>query len=168
VHAEALVDVGASVTNIVVHQAGVPRFVRVLLMGGAHLTEALAERLGVPLEQAEQIKQSTGLVGAHDDEPAGRALTSTGSAFVDEVRGSLDYYAAQSGAARIDRVVLSGGGSRLLGLDERLSAATRLPVEIARPLSLLRLGRTGLTDGQLAYIEPMIAVPVGLALGVAS
>ena len=169
VHAEAVVDIGASVTNIVVHQAGVPRFVRVLLMGGADVTEAVAERLGVPLEQAEQVKQSTGLGAGHGEETAAdRAMEAAGGAFVDEVRGSLDYYAAQPGAVRIDRVVLSGGGSRLLGLPERLAAATRLPVEIARPLALLRLGRTGLTDGQLAYIEPMIAVPVGLALGVAS
>ncbi|CAA9234424.1 MAG: hypothetical protein AVDCRST_MAG57-1198, partial [uncultured Blastococcus sp.] len=171
VQAEALVDVGASVTNIIVHQGGVPRFVRILLMGGADITEALAERLGVPTEQAESVKQNAGLaaVAAQSDaHPASRALESSGSAFVEEVRSSLDYYLAQPGATRIDRVVLSGGGSRLGGLVERLSTATRLPVEIARPLSVLRLGKTGLTDEQLAYVEPMVTVPVGLAMGVAS
>ena len=169
--AEALVDVGASVTNIIVHQGGVPRFVRILLMGGADITDALAERLGVPLEQAEQVKQVTGLAlvqGSGDSHPASRVLESTGSALVEEVRGSLDYYLAQTGAVRISRVVLSGGSSRLTGLVERLAAATRLPVEVARPLSLLTLGRTGLTDDQLAYVEPMVTVPVGLAMGVAS
>jgi hypothetical protein len=30
------------------------------------------------------------------------------------------------------------------------------------------MGKTGLTDEQLAYVEPMVTVPVGLALGVAS
>jgi type IV pilus assembly protein PilM len=44
--------------------------------------------------------------------PANRAIESTGGAFVEEVRGSLDYYLAQPGAARIGRVVLSGGGSQ--------------------------------------------------------
>ncbi len=84
------------------------------------------------------------------------------------MRGSLDYYAAQPGAARIGKVVLSGGGSRLTGLAERLSGATRLPVEVARPMSALKLGKTGLTEEQLAYVEPMVSVPVGLAMGVAS
>jgi type IV pilus assembly protein PilM len=65
-------------------------------------------------------------------------------------------------------VVLSGGGSQLGGLVERLSAATRLPVEVARPMSVLKLGKTGLTDEQLAYVEPLVAVPVGLAMAVAS
>jgi type IV pilus assembly protein PilM len=169
--AEALIDVGASVTNIVVHQAGVPRFVRILLMGGADITDAVAERLGVPMEQAESVKQSSGLMtvaGSVDGHPASRAIEQTGSAFVEEVRGSLDYYLAQVGAARIGRVVISGGGSRLSGLVERLSAATRLPVEVARPMSALKIGKTGLTNDQLAYVEPMVTVPVGLAMGVAS
>jgi len=169
--AEALVDVGASVTNIVVHQGGVPRFVRILLMGGGDITDAVAERLGVPADQAESVKQTTGLAlipGQAEPHPANRAIEQTGAAFVEEVRGSLDYYLAQPGAARIGRVVLSGGGSRLGGLVERLSAATRLPVELARPMSALKLGKTGLTDEQLAYVEPMVTVPVGLAMGVAS
>jgi type IV pilus assembly protein PilM len=171
VEAEALVDVGASVTNIIVHQGGVPRFVRILLMGGGDITAAVAERLGLSDDQAESIKQHTGLSSVPsqaEPHPANRAIESTGAAFVEEIRGSLDYYRAQPGAARIGRVVLSGGGSRLSGLIERLAAAIRLPVEVAHPLSALRMGKTGLTDEQLAYVEPLVTVPVGLALGVAS
>ena len=77
VEAEALVDVGASVTNIVVHQSGVPRFVRILLMGGSDITEAVAERLGVPAEEAEAVKQSAGLAlipGQAEPHPANRAI----------------------------------------------------------------------------------------------
>jgi len=171
VEAEALVDLGASVTNIVVHQGGVPRFVRILLMGGSDITDAVAERLGVPVDQAESLKQTAGLSavpGAGDNHPASRAIEQTGSALVQEISSSLDYYLSQAGAARIGRVVLSGGGSRLTGLAQRLSAATRLPVDVARPMGRLKLGKTGLTDEQLAYVEPMVAVPVGLAMGVAS
>ena len=171
VEAEALVDIGASVTNIVVHQGGVPRFVRILLMGGADITDAVAERLGVPSAEAEALKQVTGLAAVPaqvDPHPANRAIESTGGALVEEVRGSLDYYLAQPGAARIGRVVVSGGGSRLSGLAARLSAATGLPVEPARPLSVLKIGKTGLTVEQLAIVEPLVTVPVGLALGVAS
>lgn len=169
--AEALVDVGANITNIVVHQGGVPRFVRILMMGGGDITDAVAERLGVPLDQAEAIKQETGMAiasGAVDANPAARAIESTAGAFVEEVRGSLDYFMAQPGAARIGRLVLSGGGSRLVGLADRLASATRLPVQSARPMSTLKLGKTGLTPDQLAYVEPMVTVPVGLAMGVSS
>ena len=171
VEAQALVDIGAGVTNIVVHQGGVPRFVRILLMGGGYITDAVAERLGVAAEEAEQVKRRTGLsvvpaeVHGH---PANRAIESTGSALVEEVRGSLDYYLAQPGSARIGRVLLSGGGSRLSGFVPRLSRATGLPVELAHPMSGLRIGRTRLTPEQLSFVEPLVTVPVGLALGVAS
>ena len=169
--AEALVDIGASVTNIVVHEGGVPRFVRILLMGGADITEAVAERLGVPTDEAELLKRSTGLAAVPallEAQPVHRAIESTGSALVEEVRGSLDYYLAQPGAARIARVVLSGGGSQLTGLQQRLTTATRLPVDLARPMSLLPVHGMRMTPQQLAHVEPMVTVPLGLALGVAS
>jgi type IV pilus assembly protein PilM len=170
--AEALVDVGAKVTNIVVHQNGVPTFVRILLMGGDNVTDAVSERLGVPFEQAVGVKQQLGMSPvrgeAVSDHPAARVIESSAGAFVEEIRGSLDYYLAQPSSVPLTRVVLSGGGARLNGLGQRLAAATRLPVEPGAATSALRVGKTGLTPDQLSYVEPQIAVPVGLALGVAS
>lgn len=169
--AEALVDVGASVTNIIIHQGGVPRFVRILLLGGNDITEAVAERMGVPVEQAEVVKQQMGMpadvvsAGAH---PASRVLEAAGSSWVEEVRGSLDYYMAQSASMRLSRIVVSGGGGQLRGLANRLSLATRLPVVPGTPMSHLDIGKTGLSAEQLDYIQPLATVPVGLALGVAA
>ena len=100
---EALVDIGAKVTNIVVHEAGVPRFIRILLMGGQDLTEAVAERAGVPVQQAEALKQQMGLqadANSGDQTPAVRALETAVSALLDEIRGSLDYYMASAGHPR--------------------------------------------------------------------
>jgi type IV pilus assembly protein PilM len=169
--AEALVDVGASVTNIIVHQGGVPRFVRILLMGGNDITEAVSERMGLPVDQAESVKWQTGMsvLPAADagEHPAARVIEQTASQFVEEVRGSLDYYLAQPQAARLSRVVLSGGGAQLLGMAQRLSQALRLPVEPGRPFGNMQLGRLGLSPEQLRYVEPLVAVPVGLAMGVA-
>ena len=165
---EAVVDVGARITNIVVHVGGVPRFVRILLMGGEDITEAVAERVGVPHAQAEALKQQHGLVGDRADDITARVLENAGLAFVDEVRGSLDYYTASSGSAPISRIVLSGGGGRLLGLVDRLTEATRLPVVAGAPIAPLVIGKTGLTPEQIQYVGPLAAVPVGLALGAAS
>lgn len=165
---EAVVDVGARVTNIVVHAGGVPRFVRILLMGGEDITEAVAERVGVPHAQAEAIKQQHGLESGGVEDSVARVLEVSGNAFVDEVRGSLDYYTASSGSAPIARVVLSGGGGRLPGLVDRLAEATRLPVVAGAPIEQFSIGKTGLTPEQIQYIGPLAAVPVGLALGAAS
>jgi type IV pilus assembly protein PilM len=170
--AEALVDIGSKVTNIVVHQNGTPRFVRVLLMGGDNVTEAVAERMGVPMDHAEGVKQQMGLAttpGVPDvDHPAARVIESTGASLVEEIRGSLDYYLAQPSSAALRRVTVSGGGARLGGLLNRLALATRLPVTQAAPLSTMRMGKTGLSADQLSFVEPLVTVPVGLAMGVAS
>jgi type IV pilus assembly protein PilM len=167
--AEALVDVGASVTNIVVHQGGVPRFVRILLMGGNDVTEAVAERMGVPVEQAEAMKWQTGMgAGAYEGaSPAARVIDQHAGQFLEEIRGSLDYYLAQPQAARISRVVVSGGGAQLGGLVQRLGEVLRLPVMPGRPLSNVRIGKLGLSPQQLGQVEPLATVPVGLAMGVA-
>ena len=163
--AEAIVDIGAKVTNILVHQRGIPRFVRILLMGGEDLTEAVAERLGVPIEDAERAKRDLGLKAFPGDElaqhPASHALEAAANAFVDEVRGSLDYYRAQPAAVSIRRCVISGGGSRLRGLEQRLSSATRLPVSTAETNTRLRHG--GADDGA-RDVDAVMTVPVGLAM----
>ena len=167
---EALVDIGAKVTNIVVHSGGVPRFVRILLMGGQDVTDAVADKLGLPQSQAEALKQDIAGSGLDHEGvlSAGRAVESTSAAFVDEVRGSLDYFAASNPGGPIQRLVVSGGGSRLRGLADRLAAATRLPVETGNPMLGLRLGKTGLSDEQVDFVQPLAAVPVGLALGAVS
>jgi type IV pilus assembly protein PilM len=170
--AEALIDVGAKVTNIIVHEGGVPRFVRILLMGGDNVTESVSERMGIPFDQADAVKQQIGMAPSRgevvSDHPAARVIEAAAGAFVEEVRGSLDYYLAQPGAAQLARVVLSGGGARLDGLGQRLATTTRLPVVPGAATAHLQIGRTGLTPEQLSYVEPQTAVPVGLAMGVAS
>jgi type IV pilus assembly protein PilM len=169
---EALVEVGSAVTNIVVHQGGVPRFVRILLMGGSDLTDAVAERMGVPPDQAELVKQQMGMPAAPgtplSDHPAARVLETSGASLVDEIRGSLDYYLSAQQAVPISRVVVTGGGGRLQGLAQRLSTATRLPVEYGNALASLTMGKTGLSPEQLSQVAPLAAVPVGLAMGVAA
>ena len=169
--AEALVDIGAAVTNIIVHQNGTPRFVRILPMGGDDITAAVSERVGVAHDAAEAMKVQLGLAGAGvesaDAHPASRAIGSTVAQLVEEVRGSLDYYLAQPGALRLSGVVLSGGGGRLTGIEAWLTAATRLPVTPAEPLGRLTMGRLGLTPEQIDHIRPLSAVPIGLAMGAA-
>ena len=166
VSTEALIDVGARVTNIIVHSASVPRFVRILLMGGQDVTDAVSEQLGVPLEQAEGMKQHFATYGTGEElAMVSRTVATTAQDFVDEIRGSLDYYASSTPGNPVERIVISGGGSRLEGLIERLATSTRLPVIAGDPLYPLRMGRTGLDQDQLDFIKPLAAVPVGLALG---
>jgi len=166
VETEALIDIGARVTNIVVHHAGLPVFVRILLMGGQDVTDAVSDSLEVPLATAEALKQQIGVTDRTDEfDDLFRVVEGTSQDFVEEVVGSLDYFAASNPGTRIERILVSGGGSRLAGLLDRLAGETRVPVVSGDPMANLRVGRTGLDDEQLEFIRPLSAVPVGLALG---
>ena len=138
VDAEALVDVGASVTNIVVHQAGVPRFVRVLLRAAPTSPSRSPSGSAYPSTTPRRSSRHRprARAGAAGQTPRGRHRVHRrrlrrGGARLARLLPRPD------GTARIDRVVLSGGGARWSGSVERLAAATRLPVEVARPLSHL-------------------------------
>ena len=130
VETEALIDIGARVTNIVVHSGGVPRFVRILLVGGQDVTDAVSEQLGVPRRRRRRSSSSRWAAPASTPSSAdlARTVASTSQDFVTEIRGSLDYYAASNPGASVERIVVTGGGSRLEGILDRLAAATRLPV----------------------------------------
>ena len=162
--AEALVDVGARLTSMVVHDNGVLRFVRILLLGGEDVTATLQRVLELDHDAAERAKLAAS-AGAEVDPEAGELVQQRLDAFVEEVRGSLDFYRSQQDATPLARVVVSGGGSLLGPLVERLAAATGVPVEHGHTFAGLRVGRLGLAAEQLAELEPTIAVPVGLALG---
>src|SRR5919107_4143549 len=60
---EAIVDIGAEITSVVVHADGEPLIVRTVPRGGAEITENIASRLGLPAAQAEIIKCRYGLHG---------------------------------------------------------------------------------------------------------
>ena len=59
-----------------------------------------------------------------------------GSSLQAELRLSLDFYAAQEGAAPVDKVVLSGPGITIPGFAEALRTGFHLPFESRVPAAL--------------------------------
>lgn len=161
---EVVIDIGAGVTDIIVHEAGIPTFVRILVLGGDDITGALASGLGVEHNDAEAHKRQLG-VGSNGQQVAGQIIDDRADQFVDEIRSSLDYYQSQAGAARLSSVVVTGGGSLLHGLANRLAMALRLPVEIGSVFDRLPVKGTVYGPEELGRVGPNLAVATGLALG---
>src|SRR3954469_2766894 len=163
--AEAIVAVGASITNVVVHQRGVPEFVRMLGVGGDDITQGIATELSVDGDTAEDLKRR-----AHPDSPddlesrTAQIVIAQSTLLVEEIRGSLDYYQAQPEASPIGRIIVTGGGSRTIGLRESLEQTLGITVEDGHPLAGIELARTGIPDERLVESEPLLSVPIGLAL----
>jgi type IV pilus assembly protein PilM len=203
---EAIIDIGAQVTSICVHDRGVTRFVRMLPSGGRDITLALASVLGVDDEMAERLKRGERFDGIADAVPAvagpadgapavplpppvdapptdtlpietprsvpgvladptevrDLALARAGS-FVDEIRSSLEFYAAQMPNAQVGRVLVVGGGSRLDGLLELLQERLPVPVDRGRLFERAK-SEIELSAEASAEAEAVLAVAVGLAI----
>jgi type IV pilus assembly protein PilM len=67
---EAIVDIGAQVTSICVHDRGVTRFVRMLPSGGRDITLALASGLSVDEDVAERLKRGETIEAPAQVEPS--------------------------------------------------------------------------------------------------
>ncbi len=160
---QVLIDIGAGVTNIVVHTGGVPTFVRILVSGGDDITYSLTSGLNTSMEEAEAAKRAA-TIGVGND-TASRIVTEQADAFVDEIRSSLDYYQSQTGSAQLSGVVLTGGGASLGGLPDRMANALRLPVELGNPFDHAPAKGTVYGEEDLKRVGPSLATAIGLAMG---
>jgi type IV pilus assembly protein PilM len=161
---EAVVDVGAHVTNIVVHASGETRFVRILPSGGRDITVAIARALSVEDEVAERLKRGELVEGVSaTPEQAHEVAMQRATQFVDEIRSSLEFYTAQTQGARIERLLVSGGGSKLEGFLDIVRQ--RIPVTVEPGRVFGRVGsQLSLSEEAQAEAEPVLTTAVGLAI----
>ena len=161
-----IVDLGASTTKMYVVERGVVRMTHMLSLGGQQVTETLGRSLEWEFDKAERVKRERGLVdsSAYSAEENARihdALLSTLSRVFGEVNRVLLSY-GQRYNKNVSNVVLTGGGSSLLGIKEIAKSSLSAEVSIADPFSHTEapafLGKV------LSEIGPSFSVCVGLAL----
>jgi type IV pilus assembly protein PilM len=166
----AFVDVGARVTNVVVVSHGQPRFVRILPTGGQDVTDAVANALNIAQHDAEGLKREIGVGFGVPPElaEAKEAITDVCASLVEAVRNTMTFYASSNPGAGVEQIIMTGGGAFLPGLGQYLASSSRLPVSIGQPLATLKVSRGVASGYDLAALQPTIAVPLGLAFGVAA
>jgi type IV pilus assembly protein PilM len=159
----ALLNAGASATNINILNGAQSVFTRDISMGGNAFTEAVQRELGLPYELAEQLKKGQEVEGASYDEarPVLKAMTDN---ILLEVEKTFDFFKATASSDRIDRIVLSGGGSRVDGFGEALAARFNTEVIAFDPFRQVSVDAARLGLSSLEEVAPLAAVAVGLAL----
>jgi type IV pilus assembly protein PilM len=159
----ALVNIGASVTNVNVISHGNSQFWRDITFGGNQYTDAIQRELSLSFEQAEELKRGH-TVGEHTIQQVIPILNSVSEDFAGELRKTLDFFTATSGADRVDEIVLAGGGSGVLNLDAILRDKFGIPVTILDPFRRIQVDESAFNPEELAEIAPSMAVAVGLAM----
>ena len=152
----AIVNVGASVTNVNVSRDGDPFFVRDVPLGGWEITRSLMEKFDITYEEAERIKYRVGGYGKYD-EAAGLV-----EKFVVRAAAEIKTVLDEAGG-RARRLVLCGGSARLPALADSLEEAAGVPVEVFNPFGGIAFSDSSFDPEYLEYLGPKMAVAVGLA-----
>jgi type IV pilus assembly protein PilM len=81
-----------------------------------------------------------------------------------EIQKTFDFYKATATSDRIDRILLSGGASRVDGFAEAVAERFAAPVEPFDPFKTIAFDAAKLGLGEADASIPAAAVAVGLAL----
>jgi type IV pilus assembly protein PilM len=157
-----LLNAGASAININILQGDQSVFTRDISMGGNAYTEAVQKELDLPFESAEQLKKGIPVDGATFEEaqPVLRAITEN---VLLEIQKTFDFFKATASSDQIDRLMVSGGASRVDGFREMLQERFSAPVEEFDPFRAVAWDAKKM-GAEAVDLAPTAAVAVGLAL----
>jgi len=155
-----LAEVGASTSDLVIIDQGVPVFNRSLDLGGQTVTEAISKSLNIDLQQAEQFKYDLGVAGMRAGEVP-EAMKNLVNSVTSEIKYSLNLFQNNNGK-NIEKIIMTGGSSLLYGFVDHLSKELDINTIIGSPWSLISypLNIKPLLD----EIGPRLSVSVGLAM----
>ena len=158
-----LLNAGASAININIITGDQSVFTRDISMGGNSYTEAVQKELNLPFESAEQVKRGLPVEGVTFEEvqPVLHAMTEN---VLLEIQKTFDFFKATASSDRIDRIVVSGGASRVDGFTAALQERFSTAVEVFDPFKTISFepAKLGITDPE--GLSATAAVAVGLAL----
>ncbi len=158
-----LVDIGASKMNINVLSAGLSAMARDVVVGSRQLTEQIQATLDIEFDEAEALKLGKTSVEEYNDQLE-KIFTSTCTQWVLEIKKIIDLYDTKHPDSPLTRLVLSGGGSKIVGLEKFLATETGLKVELFNPLSSMHYNPKKIDPEYIERIGPEMAIASGIAI----
>jgi type IV pilus assembly protein PilM len=162
----ALLNIGASTMNINVLNGNRSVFTRDVSVGGSQYTALLQKELDLTFEQAEGVKRGLPLPEGKEPRDLGPMLETVSDMLALEISKTMDFYraTAEDGEQTVQKILISGGGSKLAGLPEYLANRFEIPVEVLDPFRQIKVDARRFDPDYMREVVPKMAVAVGLAL----
>lgn len=128
-----IVSLGAISTELIVASMGNVLFTRSIATGGTTLTRAIMAEFNLPQNQAEEYKQTYGIL---EDKLSGKVaavLKPILDIIISEITKAVEFAQAHVDSGVVNRVIITGGGSYMPGLAEFLVQKTNLEVSLGDP-----------------------------------
>ena len=162
-----LLNIGASTMNVNIVRGTRSLFTRDITVGGSQFTDVLQRSLGLSYQQAEAVKRGVANAADGIEEKSIEPLMNNVTDIVaNEIQKTFDFYRATADDPNmvVQKILISGGGSKLNGLARDLSARLEMPVEILNPFRNINVDTNKFDPDYLSEIMPEMAVAVGLAV----
>ncbi len=165
-HVVALLNIGASTTNINILNGVRSVFTRDATFGGNQYTSLLQKEMGLTFDQAEAVKRGVPLPEGIEQRDIAPILDTVSDILALEIQKTMDFYRAtvEEGESAVEKILVSGGGSKLKGLVDFLSRRFEVPVEMFDPFRKIKVDSRGFDPEYMREIVPEMAIAVGLAL----
>jgi type IV pilus assembly protein PilM len=155
----AVVDVGATMTTLIVIKDGRTIYSREQVFGGKQLTDEVMRRYALSYEEASQAKRHGGLPESYEIE----VLEPFKEAMVQQISRLLQFFFAGSEYSKVDQIVLAGGCASISGVTDMIEHHLSVRALVANPLANMSLS-TRVQAQVLAMDAPALMIACGLAL----
>jgi type IV pilus assembly protein PilM len=162
----ALLNIGAATMNINILNGVKSVFTRDVSVGGTQYTSLLQKELGLTFQEAEQVKRGTKAPEITLDRDIEPILETVSDILALEIQKTMDFYraTAEDGESTVQKILISGGGSKLKGLSQYLANRFEVPVEVFDPFKEIKVDARRFDPDYMREVVPEMAVAVGLAL----
>ncbi len=155
----AVIDVGATTTNINVMRDNRSIYTRDHTFGGRQLTEEIQRRYGLSYEEAGLAKKQGGLPDNYQTD----VLRPFMEAMCQEVMRALQFFYSSSPYNSVDQVLLAGGCAQIPGVEELVAARVGVATAIANPFASMSLS-SRVKPQLLSNDAPSLMISCGLAM----
>ena len=159
----ALVNIGASFTNLCMLIGRKSVFWRDISFGGNRYTQKIMDDWGVTREGAEDLKRGVPAENRElsEVEPS---IAAVSNSFADELSRNTEFFRTNFKVDRLDRIVLAGGGAKVSNLVGILKDRFRITVETLNPFDSVELDKRTVAPDKAMDIGCAASVVLGLAL----
>jgi len=164
-----IVDFGKNRTGIFIVSRGIVMFTSTLDIGGSTLTNMIAKNFNISIEEAEKLKQTSGLMRNTENKEIFPVLLNSVSVLRDEIVKHLLYWQTHKNEKGennppIKKIILCGRASNLPGICDYFSISTKHKVEMANVWT--NVLDTNQSTPAVNFGESLgLSTAIGLALG---
>ena len=155
----AIADIGATTTTLNVLHNNKIIYTREQNFGGRQLTEEIQRRYGLSLEEAGMAKRQGGLPDNYIPE----VLEPFKEAMAQQVSRSLQFFFSSSAYNNVDHIILAGGSSSIVGVDDLIEEKLGTPASVANPFANMSVA-SKVKHQALSADAPALMIACGLAL----